>query len=164
MNKILVVSILSLLMVACGKTVSKDNGPGLTITPPSNPDNGGGTDAPAPVPVTPNLSGIITMNFSNHGEVGSSDNIETPFEFQEDLLLTIPSSPSSITYVSASLHYPITLKINNAYVCSYVWNGQKYVKHSSCLNEVVVQSGDEIVVSDIPQGGQTVTFKLIYQK
>lgn len=162
MNKILVISILSLLMVACGKTVSKDNGPGLTITPPSNP--GGNAPIPVPVPVTPNPSGIITMNFTNFSEVGTSDNLEPSFQFQEDLLLTIPSSPSSLTYINASLHYPITLKINNSYVCSYVWNGQKYVKHSSCLNEVVVQSGDEIVVSDIPQGGQTVTFKLIYQK
>lgn len=163
MNKILIISILSLLMVACGKTVSKDSGPGLTITPPTSPD-GGGTDAPIPIPVTPTPSGIMTVNFSNHGEIGTSDNLETSFEFQEDLLLTIPSSPSNITYVNASLHYPITLKINNAYVCSYVWNGQKYVKHASCLNEVVVQSGDEMVVSDIPQGGQTVTFKVIYQK
>jgi len=154
MKKFLLISILSLLIAACGKTVSKDNGEGLTITPPGVPK----------VPIAPNFSGSMTMNFTNYGDLDLNTHLETPWTFQENLLLTIPDSPYSISYISESIHNPITLKINNYYVCSYIWSEQKYVKHTSCLNEVIVQSGDEIVVFDIPQGGQTVTFKLLYQK
>lgn len=148
MNKVMMIALISVMMTACGKSVSHDGNTDLTNTPTTPP--------PTTVPTAPNNAGTMRLPYSAIGRA---------WKFSETLLILIPSEIAAITFASNEKpHYEMTLTVNGQVVCSFIWNGSKYVKkNTGGPAAVILHAGDLVNLSDVPQG-ETATLVLTYQK
>lgn len=151
----------SLILTACGKDVDMGNTDDLAPKSPT-PTTPVPKDPPAIIPPAAN-TGVLSTSFANHAEAGTSDELPSTYQSLETITLTIPSAPYNTTFNSNPHHPVLTLTVNDEYVCSYVWNGTQYVKHSSCFSQIILDPGAVITMIGIPPQ-QIVSMKFNYSK
>lgn len=136
-----------ILFSSCSKEVNKNN---LNLTPTSN----------NPGVSIPNPGSYLSFTFANHSTVQEEDDLFTFFLVENYGLVEVPLYVSSLSYLN-SIHHPnLKLYVNNDLVCNYVWLGDRYVAHFSCLTELQLSPNDKMVMRQIPRS-QTVSLDML---
>lgn len=148
--KLLLGCILVLGLTSCSKEVST---------------NSTSLSSKTPVVEVPSDSttGTLKMNFANHATVNETEDELSVYSLAQPLLLTLPSTISTITYTSAGYKPNLTVVVNNQTVCVYVWNNGAYRMTQSCYVELDLTTSDVITVKNVPRS-QTVSVSVQYTK